>query len=186
MATIKMSFEHYIKIVTEWHNRFNQDKAKIEKELHKIELEQFYEDAKRAYTQIINNWYDSYSPNIYDRHETLKKAAKFTLTSDYVDVTLYSDPLSGHRLENDMLYQLTMRRGYHGGAMDSNSGVYRYRTPHPIYTKWGDPAIQTFSPVRAMRNWVASYESTVYKEKRVKRILDKYYSKYEYYRLKYM
>ena len=62
MATITMTLEHYNAIVDELLNGLKSSEKEIAKELSALKTKKIYEDAKRAYSQIINNWYNSYSP----------------------------------------------------------------------------------------------------------------------------
>ena len=181
--SVEISLEHYNAIVDEFLNGLNKEAEKIAKEIEMIAIEKICEDAKRAYTQIINNWYASYSPQFYNRLWTLKNAADIKITGgDTVTIRMNSDALGGHRLNNEGIYQLTMREGYHGGALNS---TYMYRGPIQSYHMWTRPAVQSFSPVRAMKNWAHSYESPHEQEKAIEKIVRKYLSKYEYFKLFY-
>lgn len=181
--SVEISLEHYNAIVDEFLNGLDEEAENIVKEIEGIAIEKICEDAKRAYTQIINNWYASYSPQFYDRSWTLKNAADIKISGgDTVVIRMNSDPLGGHRLDNEGIYQLTMREGYHGGALNS---TYMYRGPIDAYFRWTRPAVKSFSPVRAMKNWAHSYDSPHEQVKAIEKIVRKYLSKYEYFRLFY-
>ena len=178
MATITMTLEHYNAIVDELLNGLKSSEKEIAKELSALKTKKIYEDAKRAYSQIINNWYNSYSPLYYNRLYSLKSAADITMLDEHtIDIYLNEDHLGGHHLNNAGLYNLTMRQGYHGGS--------KYRGPLNKWSHETRPAVKTFSPVRAMQNWAKSYSSPHEKEKHVVQIVKKYLSKYELFRLHY-
>lgn len=179
---IEMTLEHYNAIVDEFLNALDRESKNIAKEIEKILLQQIRDDAERAYNKIIDNWYASYSPSVYHRKYTLKNAGRFNIVGDSVEIIINSDPLSGHRLGNEGIYQLTMREGYHGGALNS---TYMYRGPVNEWYYWTRSAEKSFSPVRAMKNWAHSYNTTHEQIKQVEKIVRKYLSKYEYFRLFY-
>ena len=151
MATITMTLEHYNAIVDELLNGLKSSEKEIAKELSALKTKKIYEDAKRAYSQIINNWYASYSPLYYSRQYSLKNAGEISLQGTSVRIHMSSDPMGGHHLDNDGLYELTMRQGYHGGSM--------YRGPLYIWSHPTRKAVQTFSPVEAMKSWLAGYSN---------------------------
>ena len=186
--SIEITAEYYNKIVDEFLNGLNSEESKIEKEIEKLLLDQIYNDAKKAYKNIINSWYASYSPSVYNRKGTLKKAARITKNNDEVTILMSSDLLGGHRLGNEALYDLTMRKGYHGGALPKKSGIsgsYLYRRPVPIYRLWGRSAQKSSAPVSEMRKWAYKYDSTENISKNIENVIRKYLSKYEYFRLFY-
>ena len=177
---IEITLEHYNAIVKEFLDALDQESENIAKEIEQIALKKISEDARRAYDQIIDNWYASYPPYIYHRKYTLKNAAEINIIGDAVEILMHSDPLSGHRLGNEGIYNLTMREGYHGGAWES---TYMYRAPINEWTHWSKSAVKSFSPVRAMRNWAHSYDSPHEQKKAIEKIVRKYLNKYEYFRL---
>lgn len=191
MKSVDITLDELYTLYNEFKNGVNKEKSKIEKEISILQAKQICEDAKRAYTQIINEWYSSFSPGIYDRKGTLQNAAKFEIVNDtQVVITMSDENLGGHRVGNEYLYNLTMRQGYHGGAM--HDGVPMYRTQPPFlnptnpWSRWSRPAEKTFSPVRAMRAWAKSYQSPNMQKKLIERIVRKYLSKYKFFRLFYM
>lgn len=186
--SVQITAEYYNRILDEFLAGLNEAEDKIAEELEQLLLNQIYKDAKQAYRNIINSWYASYSPSVYNRKGTLKKAARITKSSDAVTIVMNSDLLGGHRLGNEALYELTMRKGYHGGALPKKSGVsgsYLYRKPVPTYRLWGSPAQQSFAPISEMKKWAYKYSSEVSFSQNIEKIVRKYLSKYEYFRLFY-
>lgn len=191
MRTVNISEKEFYQLYNEFKNGIKKEMKNINSDLEKIMAKQIAEDVKRAYMQIINSWYSSFTPGIYNRKYTLRNAIQVNIESDNtVVITLNDDNLSGHRVGNEYLYNLTMRQGYHGGAM--HNGVPMYRTKPPFlcpdnpWAYWSRPAEQTFSPVRALRSWVKSYNSPTVQVKVMQRVLKKYLSKYKFFRLFYM
>ena len=179
---VEMTLEHYNAIVEEFLNGLEQEEENIAKEIEKLLLQQIRDDAENAFNKIIDSWYASYSPTVYHRKYTLKNAGQFNIVGDSVEIIMNSDPLSGHRLDNEGIYQLTMREGYHGGALNS---TYMYRGPINEWSYWTRSAVKSFSPVREMKNWAHHYSSKERSIKNVERVVRKYLSKYEYFRLFY-
>ena len=191
MRTVNISEKEFYQLYNEFKNGIEKEMKNINSDLEKIMAKQIAEDVKRAYMQIINAWYSSFTPGIYNRKYTLRNAIQVSIESDNtVVITLSDDNLSGHRVGNEYLYNLTMRQGYHGGAM--YNGVPMYRTQPPFlcpdnpWAYWSRPAEKTFSPVRALRSWVNSYNSPKVQVKVMQRVLKKYLSKYKFFRLFYM
>ena len=151
MKYIEIDFQYLMKIYYEFVNGIKKDDEAIAEEISKMIAEQAYEDIKQAYAQIINNWYASYSPLYYSRQYSLKNAGEISLQGTSVRIHMSSDPMGGHHLDNDGLYELTMRQGYHGGSM--------YRGPLYIWSHPTRKAVQTFSPVEAMKSWLAGYSN---------------------------
>lgn len=177
MKYIEIDFQYLMKIYYEFVNGIKKDDEAIAEEISKMIAEQAYEDIKQAYAQIINNWYASYSPLYYSRQYSLKNAGEISLQGTSVRIHMSSDPMGGHHLDNDGLYELTMRQGYHGGSM--------YRGPLYIWSHPTRKAVQTFSPVEAMKSWLAGYSNKSVDNQKIESIVRKYYSKYEFFRLFY-
>lgn len=177
MGYVEIDFQHLVDIYYEFVNGIKKADEKINEELSKMVAEEIYKNAKKAYIEIINNWYASYSPLYYKRQESLKKAAKITLQGSTVVIDINSDPLTGHHLGSDGLYTLTMKEGYHGGKM--------YRGPLYVWSHPTREAEKTFSPVEAMKSWAEEYSKKTIDKKKVESIIRKYYSEYEFFRLFY-
>ena len=108
----------------------------------KFNLELMLENAVRAF-------YDSYSPNSYDRQEDLLNAAKITVEPDepWSIETGAEYMHGGHRAGNDYIYVNSFEQGYHGGAVDGpehpSPGTPWWRIPGG---PWISPATQGPSP----------------------------------------
>ena len=173
------SYEHLMKMRAEFEKGIEKEKPAIEKEIAEMLALEIYEDAKRAYAQIINSWYASYSPKYYNRKMDLKDTGEIVLEGTSVSIYTKSDPLTGHHLGAEGLYDLTIKKGYHGGST--------YRGPLYIWSHPTGPAVRSFSPFRAMQSWIEHYHyrSMNSKVKKIIAILRRHYSKYEYFRLFY-
>lgn len=186
MKEIEIDRDYLLQIYNEFKKGVDKESASIEKEIAELLAKDICDDLQRAYDRIINSWYASYSPVIYKRQNTLKNAMTLSLSGSEIIIEMSSDALSGHRLDNDPLYILTMRQGYHGGAANEETGgVKMYRGPVPGYYMWTRPAEKSFSPVRAMMGYVNSYQHRplTSKIKKIEEIFRSHYSKYEYFRL---
>lgn len=66
-----------------------------------------------------------------------------------------------------------------------HNGTPMYRGPVPSYYMWTRPAEKTFSPARAMANWIKSYQYRPVTKKinKIEEIFRKYYSKYDYFKM---
>lgn len=185
MRKVHIEYQRFIQLHDEFEAGMNKDAKKIEQEISEMLAAEIAADLKRAYERIINNWYASYSPQFYNRKNTMKDAFEVTLNGTEVSVYAMSDPMSGHRFDNDKLFKLTMQQGYHGGGW--HNGAPMYRGPVPAYVVWTRPAERSFSPIRAMRGYIESYHyrPTTNLTKKFRAIVEKYASKYEYYNLFY-
>ena len=120
----------------EFEKGIEKEKPAIEKEIAEMLAQEIYEDAKRAYAQIINSWYASYSPKYFNRKMDLKDTGEIVLEGTSVSIYTKSDPLTGHHLGAEGLYDLTIKKGYHGGST--------YRGPLYIWSHPTGPAVDLF------------------------------------------
>lgn len=104
MKTIHIDYGYLLKIYNEFKAGVVKEQKSIQKEIAEMLAKEICEDLKNAYEKIINDWYSSYSPMFYNRKNTLEKAAKITSNGSVITIDINSDPLGGHRLENDKLY----------------------------------------------------------------------------------
>lgn len=154
MKQIEITYEKLMKLHDEFVIGTKKEKKNIEKEIAEFLAKDILEDVKRAYTQIINNWYASYSPSIYDRKETLKDTGKFILNGSKITIYASSDPMSGHRLDNDRLFKLTMLQGYHGGAWHNGTPM----TDATVWMKYKMPVTDKIKMTQLVIN-DAAYET---------------------------
>lgn len=169
--------ENLMKMKKEFERGMEKEKKSISKEISEIYAKEFYKDASKACAEIIDQWYASYSPKFYDRLYSLKNSVEVELNDTTVDIFGNIDALSGHHLNNEGIYELTMERGLHGGSI--------YRGPLDYWTHPTRPAVETFSPVSAINKWMDNYEFDSNVTKKIMSIIRKHYSKYEYFRLFY-
>ena len=104
--------------------------------------------------EAANQFYDSYDPKFYSRRGTLYNILFVdtdgeTFEAEFrEDVMTYSNGGGGG--DEDDLYDLVFRRGYHGGAETGpnhpDDGTPYWRTPYKKYTRWGGMASSSQSP----------------------------------------
>ena len=103
---------------------------------------------------VITKWYDSYSNRIiYDPYGSLYNACKIEVDDDSYNISFDSSYLyASHHQDNSIVFNNSFIEGYHGGSTGEglNSSIPHWRTPHPFYRNWGNPAVKTFSPYLEM------------------------------------
>ena len=96
------------------------------------------EDIKEKVHEIIEKYYDDYSPNSYRRKEDLYNAFKIIGSADgIITASLGGENMlyiHGSTSDNDAIYDNAFIRGYHGG---SKSDKEEHNT-HGLYL-WKDP-----------------------------------------------
>lgn len=115
---------------------------KFDKEMEKVRLE-FAEIARKAFFDVFNSaieeWYDAYDPNVYDRKHSLYQIPYFEIdASDPDDIVARfgdDDPhriTRYHRVSDEYIYINSYLRGWHGGAdMLGSDPAPGYEEPHP-------------------------------------------------------
>lgn len=144
-------------------------------------------------TDLFNNavsyFYNQYSPEFYERQgdpDTLSGGLYelLSLQTDEFGQVLYDDPMDmidANRLHGDRrgnsLFKKVFLQGWHGGAegIDTskidqwgahpNPGTPYYRTPHPIYSRWGEKAVRSTSPWVIFNQSVREAESGIILQK---------------------
>lgn len=164
---LRGSFERYIDDFLE------QSKTKIQEAVAIVQKETWddfihivEERIKEMFNDVIQEFYNDYSPETYDRNESLYDL----LQTDTTDSSLmvWFDPSkmtpfrSGYDGE-DGLYDQVFRHGWHGGAASGEGhpspGTPYWRTPVPYYNRWGrEAAIASVSPLDNMMQRVRDYE----------------------------
>lgn len=159
---ITMTITEYKKFLEQKIKEAKSIEEKIDGEI----VERFQKDLKKAVNKAIDTFYHSYSPKYYKRKYSLRYMYK--ITSGKNRITIDCDPgytFAKHRMSNDDLYNLVFREGYHGGVPDGinhpSPGIPYWRTPHPHFTEWGIPAIQTESPLQMIKQNIKTYEETM-------------------------
>lgn len=131
-------------------NEFIKDKdTVIPRKIAKSIAPKIAKSIRNIFSKRINEFYNSYSPEYYStRQKSLNKSYKVCYTTKSVIWNSNSDMVpKTHRVDKvngDYIYDLTVMKGYHGGAY--HNGIPTYRTPYPIYTRWGRPAEKTQPP----------------------------------------
>lgn len=118
----------------------------------------------------IDSYYDSYEPHIYKRKESLYSVFQVELTSTGFNLVFDGSNIHGdHRVNNDYIYDVMFKKGYHGGAPHNGNYYWRFPSPQfasemgvPPYITWYPfgPAVQTESPWERIQAEWAIYSNT--------------------------
>lgn len=118
----------------------------------------------------IDSYYDSYEPRIYQRQESLYSVFQVELTSTGFDLVFDGGNMRGsHRVDNEYIYDVMFKKGYHGGAPHNGNYYWRFPSPQfasemgvPPYITWYPfgPAVQTESPWERIQAEWATYSNT--------------------------
>lgn len=116
----------------------------------------------------ISTYYKSYRPLLYQRQYSLNGIYKIDMVGGKV---FFDSSLIGgvHRADDEYIYDVMFKKGYHGGA--PHNGNYYWRFPSPQlaseigvqpYIAWYPfgPAVQTESPFSIMSNDIYNYVNT--------------------------
>ena len=109
-------------------------------------------EIERAARTAVEDWYMAYSPDYYNRKESLLHVYDVKPQVGLVNVHLSSDELGGHRVSNDYIYNLMFLQGWHGGALhDGFPPLYRTGMN---FSEWGRPAEKTTSAYLLMQQYI--------------------------------
>ena len=139
----------------------NRIYSKYKKEVT-FNLELIIEDAVTAF-------YDSYSPHVYSRQESMLKAYKITIDKWNWSFETGPQYMKGsHRISNDYIYMNSFEEGYHGGARDGEDhpqpGVPYWKAPPGGYYFWGSPATQGPPPDSRIQSEANEYMNKKFDE----------------------
>ena len=128
--------------------------------------------AKLIVTTAIDSYYDSYSPYVYNRSESLYSIFSIEDTTSGFDLLFDESKLNGKHREGasgQYIYDVMFKKGYHGGAPHNGNYYWRYPSPQfaselgiPPYITWYPfgPAIQTESPWERIQAEWNTYSNT--------------------------
>lgn len=124
------------------------------------------ERVHEIFNSVIQDFYSSYTPEHYDRNESLYEILQTEVADDSLSISFEPSKMTPFRSGydgEDGLYDQVFRHGWHGGAASGeghpSSGTPYWRTPVPYYNRWGhEAAIASTSPLDDMRRRVADYE----------------------------
>jgi hypothetical protein len=161
-------------------NIFNKLVNAIEKsreEARNIFMQKYGYQCRQALELSIEQFYDDYTPKMYNRQEGLLKAYRINSDGTYeFDENLIT---GRHRInDKEYLYNLAFREGYHGGAKDGpghpSPGIPYWRTPpHPgmMYLEeydelcyvnrwalWGKQAVRTTPILSIVDDKIAMFD----------------------------
>lgn len=129
------------------------------------------EDSKKIFDWGVEQYYADYSPQIYSRKESLKKAYLINSSSNTVSWDVSADLIPNvHRVSSDYIYEYMFEQGWHGGADKGpnhpSPGTLWWRYP-PVsfmgmkrYSIWGDPSVQTTPPTEYINSELESYDDS--------------------------
>lgn len=147
--------------ITEKLKELNEQLNKLENYYYKeipYTLKKYSDNINDGVRSIIGEWYDSYEPEYYKRQYRLNyvyNTIDLTSFPKKYNFTLKprSNVLYGYRADSDYILDITVMRGYHGGATDGYDvmGNPHPNPPTPYYRTgknfayWGRPAVHTWS-----------------------------------------
>lgn len=91
---------------------------KLEKSLNNALAKRYKKDIEEnIIKRVIEDFYDDYTPKLYKRKYSLRKAYKFTVNNGVYTIDYNSKYMTRiHRASNEYIYNLAFISGYHGGA----------------------------------------------------------------------
>jgi len=129
-----------------------------------------YQNAEitRIFNEVINEFYSSYTPALYDRQYGLYDLLDLPSDSQYFTYDSIDDLVNPDKLHGDRsggsLYHKIFEEGWHGGAESGpkhpSPGTPRYRIPPPNYPRWGRIAKQTTPPYDRFYDELANAETS--------------------------
>lgn len=153
------------------------------KDAYKEALPKIEKNVKKQWKSAINEFYNSYNPIYYSRSYSLYNLLSTRITSDNIYISTDSNNLNGsYRVDDDYIYDIIYKEGWHGGATDGidsfgkyhpKPGIPYWRTPTPIYSHWGNQSIKTVSPFDLFNKKLESI-----REESIKTIIDSFYKYY--------
>ncbi len=103
----------------------------------------------------VDSYYETYSPLVYSRTESLYNVFRPEDTADGFELVFSSDRMGGHRVDGEYIYNVMFKKGYHGGAPHNGGYYWRWPSPRtlqeggiPPYSMWylWGPAPQSEAP----------------------------------------
>lgn len=118
------------------------------------------------FNSVIQDFYASYSPDYYNRNESLYDILQTSVDADSLSIWFDPGRMSSFRsgyTGEDGLYDQVFRHGWHGGAGSGDGhpahGRPYWRTPIPYYNRWGrEASMSMVAPLEDMKRRVADYE----------------------------
>lgn len=138
-----------------------EDVSKVEVQINT----KYRNNAKKDLDQIariaIDEFYESYTPNKYDRYGSLYSAYKVNVNKNVWEILTDSSFIttSHHQKKNSIIYNNVFELGYHGGSTGKglNSGIPHWRKPFPFFTEWGDVAAHSTPPIETIQERYNQY-----------------------------
>lgn len=98
---------------------------------------EFKEEYEMKASDIVTTWYDDYDPHLYDRYGDLYNIYKVEANEKSIIVYIGPDTMEfNHHQSNDLVYEVTAEKGYHGGSWSKKRSSIKYREPPGIYSRW--------------------------------------------------
>jgi hypothetical protein len=170
-----MANNDYSKFYENYMSKLKQQAQKAVQEAQEKTFSDFFavaeEKVKKIYYETISDFYSDYSPLYYERDYSLynlliTKKGKGYLSMSFDPALIASR--TGYSGE-DGLYNTVFREGWHGGAMDYNTGYMRWRKPVPYYKYWGRNASHSnISPLFDFRQRINDYQKYEYQNDYIK------------------
>ena len=145
----------------------NDKIADVDKKVEEATLEmsrRITEERTNAYKDLYKEAVDSFYmwggyKGIYPRQYSLYNLATFIPFDTYIEIEV-SDANMTHMRNGGSLFEHVYINGYHGGAMNSETGAYMYRYPVGVWNKWGLFARKTESVDSMFAESISEWDST--------------------------
>lgn len=120
---------------------------------------------QKMFVDTVENFYNDYTPDYYDRRESMYNLLETVTTSDGLIIRFNPEAMSFRNgyAGRDGLYGQVFVKGWHGGAASGEDhpepGVPYWRDGRDRFRSWGLPAeIARISPLDEMKQRVKEYE----------------------------
>ena len=89
----------------------------------------------------IRRWRGDYSPKYYGGNDSLENYTVVQTADDFR--VRFDQQVASHQQNNDLVIDLVVGQGYHGGSPGEGANGIRWRTPVPYFTHWGAKAVSS-------------------------------------------
>lgn len=177
----------YSKIVDRNRERAQNAIAKIMPDVYRDWLTLIEQNVRRIFNEAVDAFYSDYTPNVYDRSNSLYNLLQMKRGEDYIDMWFDTSKMTSFRNGyngEDGLFDQVFVKGWHGGADHGdystfvrfnddmsyeqtvftphpNPGTPFWREPVPYYTRWGEPArVAPISPQKNYEEKLSEYQTS--------------------------
>lgn len=107
---------------------------------------------REIFKEVVDDFYGSYTPIYYNRNKSMGNILDISYNSQNIHTEFDDSRFSSTNgtLNGEGLYEIVFKRGYHGGAPSGpghpSPGTPYWRSPHPFYWYWSQPAHKSDPP----------------------------------------